>query len=431
MAHHQLFEWEARRFDAADRIPVADAERLVRAAEGAAKRLKGGRAFDFGRDALSARNLVGMIAAGGASCEILPKVDRDAAGDAGMMRHRLVGMLGIAHDLPIADDAATSLDVQQETLLEILIARFVALLEEAMRRGLPRSYVAHAEDLPALRGRLDVQRQFTTLVASPQRLACRYDEFSPDIPLNQVIKAAVTRLAQLARSTANQRSLAELALVYADVTAVPRGALRWDAIVPDRGNARWQALVRLARLILGDRFQNSAHGAADGFALLFDMNALFERYVEKLVGRMAPRLGWRLTAQGGQKACLHGEADGARLFSTYPDMQLHRGGRVGLVIDTKWKRIVSPHADRTMEVRQGDVYQLMAYAQLYDCERVMLLYPQHGGLAGPLAVHHRIAEAGGTGRLTVATVDVSSDVAARASLETLLTDEAATARTSA
>lgn len=420
MAHHQLFEWEARRFDAVDRIPVTDAERLVRAAAAPVKRLGAVRAFDFGREALVARNLVGIVAAGDVSCEILPKVDREADGHSGGARRRLIDMLAVAHDLPIADDAATSLDTQNRTILEILIARFVALLEDAVRRGMPRSYVAHADDLPALRGRLDVQRQFTTLAASPQRLACRYDEFSADIPINQVMKAAVMRLVQLARGTANQRALAELALVYANVSPVPRGALRWNAIMPDRGNARWQGLVRLAKLILGDRFQNSAHGAADGFALLFDMNDLFERYVTRLVGRAALGLGWRMTAQSGARACLHGEDDGATLFSTRPDIQLHRDGRVGMVIDTKWKRLVDPARDRSMEIKQADIYQLMAYARLYDCERLVLLYPHHGGLAGPLMVHHRIAEAAGAVRLTIATIDLSSERATREGLLRLL-----------
>ena len=429
MAHHQLFEWEARRFDAENRIPVAEAETLVRAAAAPAKRLKGSqRAFDFGRDALTAQNLVGVVVGAGTACEILPKVDRDASGDAGPLRRQLVAMLGVAHDLPIADDAATTLETQNHTLLEVLIARFVSLLNDAVRRGVPRAYVAHADDLPALRGRLDATRQFTTLAASPQRLACRYDEFSDDIALNQVMKAAVARLRMLARSAANQRALAELALVYADVIAVPAPALRWDRIVPDRTNARWQPPLRLARLILGDRFQNSAAGDADGFALLFDMNVLFERYVEKLLAPVAARAGWRLVGQGGARHCLHPEDGGDPLFATYPDLHLIRDGRVGLVIDTKWKRLADPANDRKMGVSQADLYQMMAYARLYACEALVLLYPHHSGLTAPLPVHHRIAEATGTTRLTIATLDLASHEAARAGLADLLDARTAVSR---
>lgn len=423
MVHHQLFEWEARRFDAEDAITVRDAELLTRAAHASSARLKGRpKAFEHGRDAIAAQHLVGIVAAAGTSCEILPKVDRDARGDAPRLRRQLVRMLGVAHDLPVADDRPTGVDVQDETLLEILISRFVAMLGEAVRRGVPRAYRQHAEDLPALRGRLDVTRQFSTLAASPHRLACRFDEFTADIPLNQVVKAAVASLRQLARSRANQRALGELALIYADVSSVPAVALAWHEIAPDRGNARWMALVRLAKLILGERFQNSSHGAADGFALLFDMNALFERYVEKLLAPLAAAEGWRMKAQGGGRSCLHPEDHADALFATYPDIQLLRHGRVGRIIDTKWKRLTDRARDPKMDVGQDDVYQMIAYAHLYGCEDLVLLYPHHGGLASTMPVHHRVAAPGGPVRLTVATVNLSSHLAARASLVALLAD---------
>lgn len=423
MAHHRLFEWEARRFDADDPIPVREAEALARAARAPAARLKGRpAAFDHGRDTFSARNLVGIVAAAGTSCEILPKVDGEAEGDAGQLRRQLVRMLGVAYDLPVADDVATGVDVQDETLLEILISRFVGLLGEAVRRGLPRAYRERAEDLPSLKGRLNVTRQFTTLAASPHRLACRYDEFTADILLNQIIKAAVGRLLRLARSRANQRLLAELALVYADVSDVPPVAIAWEGIVADRGNVRWMALVRLARLILGNRYQNSAHGAAEGFALLFDMNALFESFVEKLLKPLASAGGWRMKAQGGGLSCLHPDDGADPLFATYPDMQLLRDGRVRRIVDTKWKRLVDRSRDPKMEVRQSDVYQMMAYAQLYECEDVVLLYPHHPGLVSPTPVMHRLVSAQGRVRLTVATVDLTSLASARSGLLPLLRD---------
>lgn len=419
MAHHQLFEWERRRFDADDAISVGEADRLACAALAPAKRLKGAqRAFDFGRDALTAQNLVGVVASGDTSCEILPKVDRHAGGDAPALRRQLIGMLGVAHDVPIADDAATTLDTQNHTLLEVLIARFAGLAHDAVRRGMPRAYVPHEEDLPALRGRLDATRQFTTLAAAPHRLACRYDEFSDDMALNQVMKAAIQRLRRLARNHANQRSLAELALIYAEVSTVPAAMLRWDRIAPDRTNTRWQGLLRLAKLILGDRFQNSASGASDGFALLFDMNVLFERYVARLLDPIAMTAGVRLRAQGGRQPCLYPESGEKPLFETEPDLRLlRRDGSVAMVLDTKWKAL---SVDPKMGIKEADLYQMMAYAQLYDCSALVLLYPHHAGLDSPFRAHHRVVQIDGAVRLTVATIDITSHERARTGLIELL-----------
>ncbi len=39
--------------------------------------------------------------------------------------------------------------------------------------------------------------------------------------------------------------------------------------------------------------------------------------------------------------------------------------------------------------RAADVYQMMAYAQLYNAPRMTLLYPHHPGLGYEAAVHAR------------------------------------------
>ena len=421
MAHYQLYEWEARPLgEKKGEISSVEAARLVRAATGPATRLKD-CAFEFRRDSLVAQNLVGLVAAAGTSCEILPKVDRHApGGDASVLRSQLIRMLAVAHDLPIADDAATAVGTQQHNLLEIMIARFASLLSEAVRRGIPRAYVPHADDLPALRGRLDVLRQFTTLATSPQRLACRYDEFSDDIVINQVMKAAVTRLRQLARSTANARALTELALVYSDVTSVPPMDLRWDRIVPDRTNARWQTPLRLARLILGDRFQNSTSGDADGFALLFNMHSLFERYIEKLLAPIAAAAEWRMVAQGGFRNCLHPEDGAPALFQTKPDLHLKRGNQIGMVIDAKWKCLLDRGTAAKMGVKEADLHQMITYARIYDCPSLVLLYPRHAGLAAAMPVHYQLAGMGTATRLTIAAIDLTSHTTARADLAVLV-----------
>lgn len=76
------------------------------------------------------------------------------------------------------------------------------------------------------------------------------------------------------------------------------------------------------------------------------------------------------------------------------------------VIDTKWKRIASRFDDPKQGVSQADVYQMMAYGQLYSGERLTLIYPHHRGLAGGegLQARHRIGD--GSSRLETLTFDV-------------------------
>jgi McrBC 5-methylcytosine restriction system component len=80
--------------------------------------------------------------------------------------------------------------------------------------------------------------------------------------------------------------------------------------------------------------------------------------------------------QGPRDYALISDKD-TRHFATKPDIVIRQRGRVLLITDTKWKRIVGEVFNPKGGASEVDVYQMMAYAQVYDCDRVMLLYPHH------------------------------------------------------
>ena len=185
------------------------------------------------------------------------------------------------------------------------------------------------------------------------------------------MKAAVTRLARIARTVDNQRRLRELAFAYTDIADVLVPALRWDQVALDRTNARWRELLNLSRLLLGERFQTISAGGSKGFSLLFEMNTLFEEYVARSLTRALADTDLRVVSQGGRLYCLETE-DRRGLFQTRPDILVKRDREVVQIIDTKWKRIAARIDDPKQGVSQADVYQMMAYGQLYDCGRLTL-----------------------------------------------------------
>ena len=411
MIRRTMLEWETMRYgEASDEIPAHTADRIAAtAARSPLAGRGGGGVLEHGRKGLRARGVVGLIAAEGCALEILPKIDfpgEDGDKKTGHIRRRLVHMLAVALDLKIDAGQITTLDWQRETLLEILIRLFSEKLVDVVRLGMPRRYVEHSDDLPVLRGRLDLTRQFTMLAAEPSRLACCYDELTADIHLNRIMKAAVVRLARITRTADSQRRLRELAFAYADIGDVPISALRWDKVVLDRTNSRWRELLSLARLLLGQRFQTSSAGGSDGFSLLFEMNTLFEEYIARMLKRALANTDLRVVSQGGRLYCLE-SADGRGLFQTRPDILIKRGDEVVQIVDTKWKRVADRMDDRKQGVAQNDVYQMMAYGHLYRCGRLTLLYPHHASIKrdeGVLAAHQ---VTGRSDYLKTATIDLS------------------------
>jgi len=331
------------------------------------------------------------------------------------IRKRLVHMLAVALNLKIDMGRITDLDWQRDTLLEILIRIFCDKLTEAVRRGMPRRYLGHEDDLSALRGTLDVPRQFTRHAANPGRLACRFDELSQDVALNHIMKAAVAHLFRMSRSAANQQRLRELAFVYAEISNVPVPALKWGEAIIDRTNRAWQDLLGMAQLFLRNRYQTTSSGSGQGTALLFEMNALFEEYVGRLVTRALAGTEFRVTLQGGRLFCLSSLDDDRAVFQTKPDILIWRAAQVVHVIDTKWKRISARIDDPKLGVSQGDVYQMMAYAHLYKAPKLTLLYPHHDGLGANEGVQAQFRITGQETVVETASVDVANgkDIVAR------------------
>ena len=164
----------------------------------------------------------------------------------------------------------------------------------------------------------------------------------------------------------------------------------------------------MAQLFLRNRYQTTSAGSGRGTALLFEMNTLFEEYVGRLLTRALAGTEYRVTLQGGRMYCLTSLDDERPVFQTKPDILIWRAGQVAHVIDTKWKRI-SPHIDdRKQGVSQGDVYQMMAYAQLYGAPRLTLLYPHHAGLGGKELVYARHRISGHETILEMASIDVAN-----------------------
>ena len=374
-----------------DGLTEAEAGRFLALAERAARRLHLPETAVLTRTSsgLKAGQVVGILAVPGRTVEILPKIDDDN----GAVRAALIRMLAVAHDLRVADGELAALDTQRRDLLELLVRLFAGRLLAAVRRGLPRRYLAREEDLRLLRGRLDVTRQTTHLAVRPDRLACRFDELSEDTPFNRVLKAAVSRLARLARAAANLRLLAELAARF-ETVGHAADPLR-EPVRLDRTNVAFHDLHRLACMFLKGDWQSTASGGAAGFALLFPMNDLFEAFIGRCLRRALARHPVHVRLQSRHHALT--DSNGSRLFGIRPDVVIEAEGD-HIVLDTKWKRL-DPR-ERTLGVEQSDIYQMLAYAEAHDAKRIVLVYPGAQGI-------DRRWTAVGTGRpLDVATIDV-------------------------
>lgn len=387
-------------------VEAKQADRLCALGKRASKQLKAKPpVLERTIEGVEAQQVVGILAIPSVRLEILPKID----GEDDEVRAALVRMLSASQNLRVADGELTALLAQRHDLLEIFIGLFANRLLAAVRRGLPYRYMEQEEDLKRLRGKLDVTRQLTRLALRPDLLACRFDEFSENTPLNRVLKAAVARLTGVARSAANRRCLAEISSRF-EFVGETSDPLR-EQVRLDRTNLVFHNLYRLALLFLKGDWQTTTSGDSLGFALLFPMNELFENFIGQCLKRTFPHR--EVGLQGGRRRrSVLIDADNKHLFRVQPDAVIGDRAMPGagdppIILDTKWKPLKPNASDGKFGVSQSDVYQMLAYAQAYDAQHLILLYPwqREMGIQKGVACNWTIA--GTERRLCIATVDVS------------------------
>lgn len=412
MRHYTIREWERIDYGSGQKkIPRGDADRIAKAARSSSlSGLSGDGVLQHGRSWLKAQGIVGVIATPSCQLEVLPKIEGRMIGGGEMsdsaVRQHLIHLISRVYKLNVDRGSVAKLGLQKDTLLEILIRIFCERVFDAARKGMSRQYLEYSDDLPTFRGSLDIVRQFTIHAASPQKLACHFDLLSSNNIMNQVIRCAIIRLSKYSRSQDNQRKLRQLESIYAAVSDIAPRDIRWELIKFDRSNCHMKDLISFSRVLLSNSYQNTSTGVSDGYALLFDMSSLFEEYVSQLVCSVLGESGLSVVLQGGHRSCLYrGNEESHR---TKPDLIIKRNGEVILIVDAKWKKLKARRGKLVHGITHADVYQMMAYREIYACTTVMLLYPHWNDLSLEQApCTYSIAAQESEEKMIVATFDIT------------------------
>lgn len=334
------------------------------------------KAFQHGpRNSLIAQNFVGVIHLGSFQIEVLPKVHDDES----RLRRNLVEMVAGTLKLKLHGSVAGQMERSSLSVLESLVRLYCELLWKALRKGIVKRYEIRQENLVVLRGRLNIAQQLRHNLARPDRLHCSFDEFTPDNELNRVLKLSLRILFRLVKTEPTIRNIAELLMCFDEVGDVSVSSLKWNQVLIDRLSEGYVPLVRMARMFIEGYTPDLVSGKSDGFAVLFDMNELFEEFVGRQIQRVTSLAGVRTLLQSPVLP-LARSVSGTSCFQLRPDVVLMDGSAANVVLDTKWKRLKTGAAYDGLST--ADIYQMYAYAQRYSVRNVVLLYPHHPEL-GP------------------------------------------------
>ena len=289
-----------------------------------------------GRFDVRARQIVGTVRTATVDLVIRPKVSVDG----------FLEMLGHAPGIAELRGAA-SMDRWRE-LVPALAELYARSLEIALRRGVLQGYRSERDALTTCRGRIDGLHLATRRFGVIPPIECEFEEFSPDVEVNQRLLAAATSLLQAGFGSDFARHRLRVAVDRLEGVTLRRFRAPLPPIPVERRFTRYGAAVDLANLILSATSVELNHGEVASVGFLVNMNDLYEAWVAAELGRALrasfPR--WRR-----HPPRVHLDHD--RQVKLAPDVLWTPHGAPKLPIDAKYKR--------GEDVPNPDVYQMAAY----------------------------------------------------------------------
>jgi 5-methylcytosine-specific restriction enzyme subunit McrC len=340
-------------------------------------------AGELDRYDLTPGSSVGAIHLDGLDIVIEPKVPLDR------LLFMLSYSLGHLKDLEAAIDQS-----QADDLPEAIVFAFVRQTRRALARGVQQGYRTVDDSALTLRGRLRVGDQIRRRYGPMPPAEITYDDYTVDIELNRLLRAATNRLARVRfRSDKSRAGLRGIEARLEGVSLVPYDPRRLPLIPFNRLNSRYRDAVTLAKFILRSTSFDLGHGDVPATAFLVDMNKAFEDFVvEALRDALGREHG--VLVQGAKGRQLH--LDEGREVTLLPDLSLWRDGRCVFVGDVKYKRVLPA------EYPNADIYQATAYAVATELDSVLLIYAASEGEP----TSHRIVHIGK--QIDVAVLDLSA-----------------------
>lgn len=117
-------------------------------------------------------------------------------------------------------------------------------------------------------------------------------------------------------------------------------------------------------------------GNDKSFAILFEMNDVYEKYITNLLRMNLNK--YVIHSQHSKYKLLKNEKTDKDIFSLIPDIVIEVNNKEKLIIDTKWKKL-NKNINR-YGVKREDFYQMYAYLTRYkEAKSAILLYPSSYG----------------------------------------------------
>lgn len=258
-------------------------------------------------------------------------------------------------------------------------------IDHLLRRGLDRGYLLTQEQTSRLRGRILITQTVKQRNLSSPTAICEFDEFSPNIPHNQILRSTVADLLHSEEISGETRKRLEISFrQLAGIDPVPITNELFRRVQLHRNNRHYAFLLFACQLLhLLKLPAKDAHGHSHFNDLLDDektMERVFEEFLRNFYRFKqaefsdvnAAHLDWKAESLDGGGPTL--------LPDMRTDIRLRSATRT-IIADAKYYKDALQEHMGTKKAHSANLYQLLAYLRAEHAARPfirpegLLIYP--------------------------------------------------------
>ena len=249
---------------------------------------------------------------------------------------------------------------------------FAAILSHGigrqLKQGIYKEYITFQEDLPTVRGKIDLRGTIKNKFEKKRIISCEFDELSENNLLNQILKTTVFLLLRHGNVKSEYKSqLRKEMLFFSNVDEINPSSIEWSSICFHRNNQSYRILISICQLIVEGMLLTTDQGEIKLAEFLDDqrMCRLYEKFILEYYRKEHPEI----SANASRIPWMLDDGVGTLLPIMQSDILLENKEGNILIIDAKYYNhsLVTNRFD-TETIRSNHLYQIFTYVKNKDYE---------------------------------------------------------------
>ncbi|MDK7374801.1 restriction endonuclease [Weeksella virosa] len=362
----QVFEYQKLRYDDSGAFRKHHFDAMVKFNE-----LHQNKYFTIIHQGIRFDNYVGVIQIGGLTIEILPKADNNENTDKNLWQNVLLNMLKVCKKIQVESISETQLKKRYHSILDVYFELYLNEVERLVKKGLIKKYRKNQSNQKALKGKLLFAQNIQQNLVHKERFYCEHQVYDKNHLLHQILYKGLLVLKTFVNDSLKDK-LNRLLFEFQDFENINIQKKHFDTIIIDRKSHDYQKAIAIAKIIILNYSPSLNYGNENLLTLLFDMNALWEEYIYRILHKHKTD-EMQVSFQNSDKFW-----ENKRIR---PDIVLKTKDET-FVIDTKWKIIEANHPS------DDDLKQMFVYNLHWKAEKTLLLYPKTSQMDSEFGTFH-------------------------------------------